>query len=94
MRGWIFLLIFAGLLLMAPDHAYKGGIIEDSPDMGLWFAVALVGLALFIRPVENGWAAIAGDGGCIRGLLNGLLWLFAGAFALWLLAGAPNGGGL
>jgi len=94
MKSWIFVLIFAGLLFLAPDHAYKGGIIENNPDMGLWVAVGLVGLALFIRPVENGWAALAGNGGCVRWLLNALLWLLVGAFALWLLAGAPNGGGL
>lgn len=94
MRSWIFILIFAALLLMAPDHAYKGGIIENNPNMGLWFAVCLVGLALFIRPIENGWAALAGDGGCIRWLLTALLWAFVGAFALWLAAGAPNGGRL
>lgn len=94
MRAWIFILIFAGLLLMAPDHAYKGGIIEDSPDMGIVLAVVLVGLALFIRPVENGWAAIAGSTGCVGKLLTALLWAFVIAFALWLMAGAPNGGGL
>ena len=94
MKSWIFILIFAGLLLLAPDHAYKGGIIENSPGMGLWVAVGPMGLALFIRPVENGWAAIASGTGCLGWLLNGLLWLFVGAFALWLMAGAPNGGGL
>lgn len=94
MSAWIFILIFAGLLMMAPANAYKGGLIEDSPDVGLLLAAVLIGLALFIRPVENNWAALAGDGGCVRGLLTGLLWLFVIAFALWLIAGAPSGGGL
>lgn len=94
MRAWIFILIFAGLLMMAPANAYQGGLIEDSPNVGLLLAAVLIGLALFIRPVENGWATIAGSTGCVGSLLTGLLWLFVGAFALWLMAGAPNGGGL
>lgn len=94
MRAWIFILIFAGLLLLAPANAYQGGLIEDSPDMGLLLAAVLIGLALVIRPVENGWADIAGSTGCVGWLLTGLLWAFVIAFALWLMAGAPNGGGL
>lgn len=94
MRGWMFILLFAGLLLMAPSHAYKGGIIENNPDASLLLVVGLVVVALAVRPAENGWVALAGDGGCVTRLLTGLLWLFVGAFALWLMAGAPNGGGL
>ncbi len=94
MRSWMFLIIGGGLLALAPDHAYKGGIIENNPDMGLWIVGGMVLLALLIRPTEEGWAAISSGPGCIGRLMSAVAWLSLIAFALWLLAGSPDGRGM
>lgn len=94
MRAWIFIFVFAGLLIMAPSNAYKGGLIENDTDMGLVLAVVLIVLALFIRPTEEGWGRLSGPLGCGGWVMGLLMWGSVAIFALWLMAGAPNGGGL
>jgi len=94
MKGWWFLLIAAGLLLMAPAHAYKGGILEDSPSSAIWLVVGLALLALLVRPAEENLIAQSSGPGCVGRMMQVVMWVSVIAFALWLLAGSPDGRGL